>query len=227
MNDYDPESPIATALRRLYKNIRVRKTVKEEYKSFLITSSSRGEGKSTIASHLALTIAQRPKQSVLVVDADLRRPQLHKLFGLPNSSGLRDCLESDIDPMEAVRDTGLPNLKVITAGPPTDAASHLFESDTLQVFFEKAHFYFDIVLVDSPPVVAVSDTLFLCPLVDAVLFVLLVGDTPSGVVMRAKNILDDAGAEIAGVVANNALDVLPAYYGYRYYGYSNYGRSDD
>jgi len=227
MSDYNPESPIATALRRLYKSVRVQKSVREDYKSFLITSSSRGEGKSTIAAHLALTIAQFPKKSVLVVDADLRRPQLHRLLGLSNSSGLRDCLESEVDPMEAVKETALPNLKVITAGPPTDIASHLFEGDQLRVFFEKAHFYFDVVLVDSPPVIAVSDTLYLCPLVDTVLFVVLAGETPSGVVTRAKSILDDAGAEIAGVVVNNALEVLPAYYGHKYYGYHSYGRSED
>ena len=88
---YNAESPIATELRRLYSNLR-RQSKDNNYRSFLITSSRRGEGKSTITSYLAVTIAQFSNRRVLVVDADLRRPRIHSIFGLKNQSGLLECL---------------------------------------------------------------------------------------------------------------------------------------
>jgi len=218
---YEPESPIATELRRLYHNVRQRKESTHRTRSFMVTSSDRGEGKSTITSYFALTIAQFPKQKVLVVDADMRRPRQHKIFGLENDQGLKECLANGNDPIQTAKKTVLPNLDVLTAGGKTAAPSQLFEADVLAEFFDKIHFYYDIILVDSAPVLAVSDTLFLCPRVDAVLFVVLAGVTPRGVVNRAKKSLDESDANLAGVVVNNTLDVLPYFYGYKYYGYEN------
>ena len=105
---YDSESPVATELRRIYHNSK-RSSDGRHYKSFLITSSSRGEGKSTISSWLALTIGQFPTKKVAYIDADLRRPRAHKLFGLDNRLGLKDCLSDNIDPMEVIKKTPLPN----------------------------------------------------------------------------------------------------------------------
>jgi capsular exopolysaccharide synthesis family protein len=215
---YQSESPIATELRRLYHNI-MNRGEDNRTKSFLITSSERGEGKSTITSHLALTIAQFPKNKVLVVDADLRRPKMHDIFGVDNYVGLMECLDESRDPMSAVKDTRLSNLKIVTSGGHSESPAQLFESDALTEFFSKVKFYFDYVLVDSAPVLAVSDILFLCSKVDSILFVLMAGVTPRQVVQRAKNILMDAKADIAGVVINNASEVLPYYYDYKYYGY--------
>ena len=91
LQTYESESPIATELRRIYHNM---KSVENggRQKSFLVTSATRGEGKSTVCSYLALTIAQYPQRKVLVVDADMRRPRVHNIFGVPNSSGLMECL---------------------------------------------------------------------------------------------------------------------------------------
>jgi capsular exopolysaccharide synthesis family protein len=216
-SQYQVESPIATELRRLYNNIRG-VTTRSEYKSFLVTSATRGEGKSTITTCLAITIAQFPQKKVLVVDADLRRPKVHRLFGLGNSEGLSDCLSYAIDPMKTIQKTELENLDVVTSGSPTDVPSALFESEHLAEFLSKVQFYYDIVLVDSAPVLAVSDTLFLCTGVDAVLLVVIAGVTPKQVAMRAKDVLVDAKANIAGVVVNNVSEALPYYYDYKYYG---------
>ncbi len=215
---YQNESPIATELRRLYHNIASRRD-QAPSKSFLVTSSERGEGKSTIVSHLAMTIAQFPKNKVLVVDADLRRPRMHSLFNLGNSRGLIECLGELRDPMSVVQDTPLKNLKIVTSGGYNDAPAQLFESEALEEFFNKMRFYFDIVLVDCAPILAVSDTLFLCSKLDAVLFVVLAGRTPRQVVKRAHGILKDSQAKIEGVIVNNASEVLPFYYDYKYYGY--------
>jgi len=216
--EYASESPIATELRRIYHNMRGTGEGKK-YKSFLVTSSTQGEGKSTVISYLALTIAQYPKLKVLIVDADVRRPKIHKFFKADNTVGLKECLSDEADPMEIVQSTRIPNLDLITAGGQCDEPSRLFERDTLSGFFDKIGFYYDVVLVDSGPVLAVSDTLFLCSVVEAVLFVLLAGITPREVAGRAMEALKDSGANVLGVVVNNATDTLPYHYGYRYYKY--------
>jgi capsular exopolysaccharide synthesis family protein len=215
---YESESPIATELRRLYHN--ARKSVKDAApKSFLITSSNRGEGKSTIASNLAVTIAEFPKKKIVIIDADLRRPRIHQVFGLDCDDGLKECLESSIDPMKVVKSTELPNLQVITAGGRSQTPGKLFESEVLSEVLRKVSFYYDVILVDSAPVLAVSDTLFLCSEIDSVMLVVLAGVTPREVVIRARNVLLDSNAQIGGVVLNNASGVLPYYYDYKYYSY--------
>lgn len=219
---YDSESPIATELRRLYHNSKKREDGSEN-KSFLITSSNRGEGKSTIASWLAVTIAQFPKKKVLLVDADLRRPRVHRIFGVDNPTGLKECLSREADPMDVVKNTELPNLDLVTAGERTHSPGKLFESDLLKEVLNKFSFYYDTVIVDSAPVLAVSDTLFLCSEIETVMLVVLAGVTPKEVVIRTKNVLLDSRANVAGVVLNNATQVLPYYYDYSYYGYHKRG----
>ncbi|HEX6792033.1 MAG TPA: CpsD/CapB family tyrosine-protein kinase [Candidatus Krumholzibacteria bacterium] len=216
---YDSESPVATELRRIYHNAK-RSTDGRHYKSFLITSSSRGEGKSTISSWLALTIGQFPTKKVAYIDADLRRPRAHKLFGLDNRLGLKDCLSDNLDPMEVIKKTPLPNLGVVTAGDRVSEPGRLFESEHLREVLNKLEFYYDIVIVDSPPVLPVSDTLFLGSEVEATILVILAGVTPREVVQRTKNVLDDSRANLIGVVLNNATHVLPYFYDYKYYGYT-------
>lgn len=215
---YDGESPVATELRRLYHNAK-KNDEGRHYKSFLVTSSNRGEGKSTISSWLSMTIAQFPTKKVLHVDSDLRRPRVHTIFGLNNAVGLKDCLADDVDPMDVVKKTPLPNLQVITAGDRVAQPGKLFESDHLKEVLNKLEFYYDIVIVDSAPVLAVSDTLFLCSEIEAVMLVVLAGVTPREVVQRTKNVLDDSRANLIGAVVNNATQVLPYYYDYKYYGY--------
>lgn len=215
---FDQESPIATEMRRLYSNIR-RLGGKGDMRSFLITSANRGEGKSTVASHLALTIARFRRKKCLILDADLRRPKLHEVFDVPQEPGLVECLEGKLDPLNAAKNTRIPNLKVIPSGRKKTAPAHLFEGDVLSEIFNKIKFYNDIVIVDSAPVIPVSDPMLISSEVDGVILVLLAGMTPRDVALRAKNILLDANANILGVVVNNLSEVLPYYYDYRYYGY--------
>jgi capsular exopolysaccharide synthesis family protein len=214
---YEAESFIATQFRRLYYNIKLEDGGRK-VKSFLVTSSNRGEGKSTITALLGLTAAQFSKNKVLIVDADFRRPRVNKLFNLDTDVGMRDCLEKGLDPNRVAMNTSIPNLRVITAGTPTDQPSILFESEALSSFFNQVTFYHDIVIVDSAPVLAVSDTLFLCPEVELVLFVVLAGATPREVAKRAMQTLEDSKAKATGIVLNNALEVLPYYYDRKYYG---------
>ena len=215
---FDQESPIAKEMRRLYSNIRHGHS-KRDMRSFLVTSAHRGEGKSTVASHLALTVARFRGKKSLIVDADLRRPRLHEIFDVPKEPGLAECLEGNLDPLKAVKETPEENLKVIPAGKMLHSPAHLFEGEVLSEIFEKIKFYYDIVIVDSAPVIPVSDPMLISSEVDGVILVLLAGRTPRHVAMRAKNILADADANILGAVVNNLSEVLPYYYDYRYYGY--------
>jgi protein-tyrosine kinase len=216
-DQYDGESPVSTELRRLYHNAKRREDGGQN-RTFLITSSNRGEGKSTISSWFAMTVAQFPTKKVVIVDADLRRPRIHSIFGLNNTVGFKDCLSDNVDPLNVLKKTPLPNLHVITAGDRTQQPGKLFESEHLREVLNKLAFYFDIVIVDSPPVLAVSDTLFLCTEIESVLLVVLAGVTPRQVVTRARNVLLDSNARIGGVVLNNAAQALPYYYDYKYYG---------
>ncbi len=216
---FDQESPIATEMRRLYSNIRHVDGLSPK-RSFLVTSTDRGEGKSTVASHLALTVARFRGKKSLVVDADLRRPKLHEIFEVPKEPGLSECLKGEIDPLDAVKDTPIENLKVIPAGSWVRSPAHLFEGDIMTEIFEKIKFYYDIVIVDSAPVIPVSDPMLISSVIDGVILVLLAGRTPRNVSLRAKNILLDANANLLGVVVNNMSEVLPYYYDHRYYGYT-------
>jgi protein-tyrosine kinase len=218
-NVFDQESPIATEMRRLYSNIRHIEGAKTK-RSFLVTSSNRGEGKSTVASHLALTVARFRGKKSLIVDADLRRPRLHQIFDVPKEPGLYECLTGKVDPLEAVRDTEMENLKIIPAGKRAKYPAHLFEGEVMSEIFEKLKFYHDLVIVDSAPIIPGSDPMLISSVVDGVILVLLAGMTPKNVAMRAKNILLDANADLLGVVVNNLSEVLPYYYDYRYYGYT-------
>lgn len=213
---YESESPLATELRRLYHNARTPIDGKIP-KTFMITSSNRGEGKSTISANLAMTIAQFPKKKVLLIDADMRRPRIHEIYGIELGAGLRECLESSVDPMTVIRESELPNLHLLTAGSPSSSPGHLFESEALHEVMNKVSFYYDVVLVDSAPILAVSDTLFLCSVIDEVLMVVLAGATPREVVIRARNVLMDSNAKLSGIVLNNATQALPYYYDYKYY----------
>lgn len=219
-NMFDQESPIATEMRRLYSNIRNR-LEKKSMRSFLITSANRGEGKSTVASHLALTVARFKDKKSLIVDSDLRRPKIDKIFDLPKEPGLFECLQGNMDAMDVVKDTRIENLKVITSGRTESSPAHLFEKEAMTDIFEKIKFYYDIVIVDSAPVIPVSDPMLISSAVDGVILVTLAGKTPKNVALRARNILEDADANIIGVVVNNLSEVLPYYYDYNYYGYSS------
>ena len=222
---FNQESPMATEMRRLYSNIRHRQGQPDK-RSFLITSAYRGEGKSTIASHLALTVARFKGKKSLIVDADLRRPRLHDIFAVAREPGLLECLEGKIDPLAAIKDTAVENLKVIPAGAHTQSPAHLFEGDILSDIFKKIRFYYDIVIVDCAPVIPVSDPMLIASEVDGVILVLLAGKTPRNAALRACDILRNGNANMLGVVVNNLSEVLPYYYDYKYYGYREEGSGE-
>ncbi len=177
-----------------------------------------------MASFLAITISHYHDCKTLLLDSDMRRPVVHQLFNLEQQPGLAEALEGSKVLKECFRKTPLTNLQVLTSGEPHRSATDLLDSPRLTEVFEEMKFYFDLIVVDSAPVIPVSDVMVLLPEVEAALMVVKAGATPREVVKRAVELVENSGGKILGMVMNNLEGVLPYYYNYNYYGY-HYGYS--
>jgi capsular exopolysaccharide synthesis family protein len=215
---YSDESALAIEMRRLWGKLR-QKTRGSTAKSLMITSATLGEGKSTVSSFLALTIAKHKRTKTILIDADLRRPKIHKYFGLRREPGLVEVLSGEKDVLDCVQDTPCDTLKIMSAGRRDAAPSYLFDSHRLGEALNELKFYYDTVIVDCPPVIPVSDPVMVSPEVDGVIMVVMAGVTPRELVVRARDVLLDVDANILGLVVNNHAEVLPYYYDHKYYGY--------
>jgi capsular exopolysaccharide synthesis family protein len=207
---FSEESAMAIEMRRLYSRLR-QKVRGTSMKSFMITSASPSEGKSTVASYLAMTVARHRRTKTVLVDADLRKSSVHKYHGIPREPGLADCLSGDKNIMDCLYDSPIDSLKIMPAGRYESAPSYLFDSNRIGEVFAELKFYFDMIIVDSPPVIPVSDPVLMVPEVDGVLLAVMAGVTPRELVIRARNVLQDVDANIMGVVVNNHAEVLPYY----------------
>ena len=223
---FSEESAMAIEMRRLYSRMR-QKVRGTSMKTFMVTSANMAEGKSTVASYLSMTMARHRRTKTVLVDADLRKSTVHKYHGVPREPGLSDCLAGDRNIMDCLYDTPIDSLKVMPAGRYEAAPSYLFDSNRIGEVFSELKFYFDMIVVDSPPVVPVSDPVLMVPEIDGVLLVVMAGVTPRELVVRARNVLQDVEANIMGVVVNNHAEVLPYYYGAKYYGYREAGSAMD
>ncbi|PDW03913.1 CpsD/CapB family tyrosine-protein kinase [Candidatus Viridilinea mediisalina] len=198
----DPGSPAAEAYRTLRTNI-LFSSLDRPLRTLLVTSTAPNEGKSTTLANLAVTMAQA-EQRVLVVDCDLRRPSLHTLFGLPNEQGLTSAILAQNDDLPPAQATVVPGLKVLTSGPLPPRPADLLGSRRMAAMIERMSANADIVLFDTPPVVAVTDAAALAPRVDGVLLVLHAGHTRRDRAREARQLLEKVKANIVGVVLNGA-----------------------
>jgi capsular exopolysaccharide synthesis family protein len=185
-------------------------------RTILFTSSSPGEGKTTTAVNMALSLAQTGAR-VIVVDGDLRKPGLHKMFGMKNQPGLSTYLTRAIDLPTVVDHNRFENLSVIPSGPIPPNPSELLSSSKMREAVKLLSQQYDFVVIDSPPI-STPDALILSTLVDGVIMVIRCGQTPRDLVHRAKQSLDDVNAKIFGVVLNR-VDVNQDGYYYYYYRY--------
>jgi len=215
---FQDESPAGTEFRRIHVRLQ-REAGDTALRTIQVTSARRGEGKSTVTAHLALTVARHVQGRVLLVDCDLRKPRVHELYGLPQARGMTDFMRGILPLKAVIKDTPQPNLKAITSGRVISGPSKLFLTDVIQQSFARLTAEFDLIFVDSPPLLPVSDPLLLAPEMDGVLLTVLAGKTPRQVVRRAKDLLATVEANVVGVVVNNASEALPYYYDYKYYGY--------
>lgn len=223
---YDDETPESLEFQRLYSKLRHLK-VDSRLQHLIVTSSMMGEGKSTTAALLAITIAKFQPANTLLVDFDLRNPKIHQLFELEQKAGVAEIIEGKLSAKACFKSTPVPNLSVLTSGELTIPYIEAFRSNVLKNFFDEIKFFYDIIIVDTAPVIPVSDALILSVETQGVLFVVKAGKTPRDVAKRARDLMTDAGVNILGVVVNNAEDVLPYYYSHRYYGYGYYGKKAD
>ncbi len=220
---YESESPVATEFRRVYSNLR-NYLPGQEIKSVLITSPALGEGKSTLASLLSIEIAHRHNKKVILIDCDLRRPNLHRLFNLRQERGLSELLQGKVNFQECLQSTPLENLKVMSSGQETSSPAELIDTPYLVEVIAEAKLYSNLVIADCAPVIPVSDPLIIGSLMDGAILVLKAGFTQLEVGKRAVEILRNGQVRLLGVIMNNMDEVLPYYYSYKYYGYE-YGYS--
>lgn len=211
---YDPKSPISEQYRNIRTNI-LYSSIDEEVRSILVTSSGPGEGKSTTAANLAIVFAQQGK-TVLLVDADLRKPTVHYTFNLNNTAGLTSILTNQMELMEAIHQYDEKNLYILPSGPVPPNPSELLGSRAMNHFLDKALEEFDIVLFDTPPVLAVTDAQVLANLCHGSILVVSSGKTDKEAVVKTKEQLASSTGKILGVVLNNKkADKKGDYY---YYG---------
>ena len=208
----DPRSPAAEAYRTLRTN-RQFSSLDKPLHTLLATSSAPDEGKSTTLANLAVTIAQS-EQRVILVDCDLRRPTLHALFELPNEAGLTSMILSPEDAPIPLQETGVPGLSLLTSGPLPPRPADILGSRRMEAVIARLRAEADIVLFDTPPVVAVTDAAVLATRVDGVLLVFQAGKTSRDRARQARQILEKVKANIVGVVLNNAeVEKEYGYYG--------------
>lgn len=178
-------------------------------KTILVTSTQPEEGKTTVATNLAMTLTLA-KKKVLILDADLRRPTIHQIFRLENTRGLADILTENRDIQEAVQLVKLANrtsadeqtLSVVTSGKFPCDSFKMIEPPEFEKAIERCKSQYDMVLLDSSPVLSVSDPLLLAPIVDGVILVLNTGVVTEHDAKRAKERLEQAGGRVLGIVMN-------------------------
>ena len=215
--NYDTDSAEAIEFRRIFSKI---KSLSNSHliQNVMITSSINGEGKTTISTFLAITCSRYSNGKTLLIDCDLRRPKIHKMLNVKREIGLAAVLRDEIDPLHAVKDTGMNNLKVITSGRTNGDPSTLLNLNKIKDVFTQLQWIFHTIIIDTPPIIPVNDTLILNAVADTTLMVIKAGKTQKEVVKRAVELIQDAGAKNMGLLVNNLNNVLPYYYSYKYYG---------
>ncbi len=216
-----PRSNVAEALRSVRTNLLF--SGHGPLNRLLITSALPQEGKSFLTSNLSVLIAATGSK-LLIIDADLRRPNLHKLFELENTQGLSTVLAGIHSFEECVTETHVPNLHVMLAGPTPPNPAELLGSERMTELLDSISGY-DMILIDSPPVNVVADPLMLSSLVDGVLVIIEANATSRSLVARTRDLLMEVNANVLGAVVNK-LNVRRAGYGYYYYDYGYYGDRD-
>jgi capsular exopolysaccharide synthesis family protein len=180
----------------------------------LITSPGLMDGKSTTCANLAVVLAQAGKET-LVIDGDLHRPSLHKIFGVPNVNGMVNVLSGEHDLSEMCTEP-FPGLKILPAGPIPPNPAELLISGRLAPLIGQARQLFDYVLIDSPPTEMVSDPMIIATQADAVMLVLNSEETSKASMHRAVRELEAVGANVVGTVINKAPKTETRRYGYSY-----------
>jgi succinoglycan biosynthesis transport protein ExoP len=211
MSIFNSNSPEEEAFRHLRTNL-LAFNHDQPLQTLLITSAEPGEGKSTVVANLACSLAKSGRK-VIVVDGDMRLPTLHKIFDLSNQVGLSSVLKQEVPINEAVQDTNVPGVQVLTSGPSASNPAELLGSSPMTALMEQLVQQFDMVLLDSPALLAVTDAAVLAPTVDGVVLVVSCAQTREETVAAACQQLVSVKARLVGVVVNRA-EQAGSYYFY-------------
>lgn len=215
----NPKSIISEAYRTLRTNIQF-SSVDKNIKSISITSFNAEEGKTTTISNLAIMMAKAGKK-VLLIDADLRRSKIHEYFEMNNISGLTNALILDKPLKGVIRKSGVKGLDILTSGPKPPNPSEILGSDSMKMLISQAKEEYDRILLDSPPIGAVTDPAILAAIVDGTILVVNYGKTNIEEAKRSKLLLENVNANILGVVLNKIPKNSKGYYNNNYY-YQDY-----
>lgn len=213
--DRKPKSVAAEAYRSLRTNIQY-SSFDKKYKTLVVTSANPGEGKTTISGNLALILAQG-ESKVLLVDCDMRRPSMHKKFKVTNIYGISDLLIGK-QTLEKVTNKINENLFVITSGIVPPNPSEMLESKTMTAFLEEMKNYYDYIILDTPPLQAVTDAQILSTKADGSLIVVRAGATKKDTVIDAISMIRKVNGHIIGTLLNAVENKKDKYY---YYGDDN------
>ncbi|WP_192986691.1 CpsD/CapB family tyrosine-protein kinase [Carnobacterium mobile] len=208
-----PSSVIAEQFRTIRTNIQF-SMVDQDLKTIVVTSAGPGAGKSTISANLAVMFASQGKK-VLLVDADMRKPTVHKTFRLPNHDGLTTLLtEKDIQISDIAHRVPTEGLFIITSGVIPPNPSELLASKRMDRLMNELEQIFDLIIFDMPPVIAVTDAQVMASKVDGTIFVIPKGLTNKDMVLKSKDLLEKVHANVIGAIFNRVEITGDNYYYY-------------
>ncbi|ANY67330.1 capsular biosynthesis protein [Paenibacillus sp. BIHB 4019] len=200
ITETNPKSPISEAYRILRTNIDF-SNLEEEIRTLMVTSTKMNEGKSTTSANIAVTYAQSNKR-VLLIDADMRKPTQHQLFRVSNQIGLTSVLSNQKEWENAIQATSVSGLSILPAGPVPPNPSEMLASKRMDQLLEKMKEHYDIIIVDTPPIMVVTDAQIVASKSDGVVLVIDSGTVKKEVAIKAKASLEHVKARILGVVLN-------------------------
>ncbi|MHB8878786.1 MAG: polysaccharide biosynthesis tyrosine autokinase, partial [Myxococcaceae bacterium] len=216
-----PKSSVAECCRAIRTNL-LFMTPDKPFKTLVVTSAGPQEGKSSSVINLGIAMAQSGNR-VLLLDTDMRRPRLHKAFGVPNDFGISSLILNQGSLDTAVKSTEVPGLFVLPCGPIPPNPAELLHTQVFAELLEKLTQKFDRVILDSPPIGAVADAVVLGTQADGVLLVVKAGHTSRDMAKRAVRSIQDVNAKLLGAILNNINLDDPKYGDYYYYAYRQYG----
>ncbi|PGZ76398.1 CpsD/CapB family tyrosine-protein kinase [Bacillus sp. AFS029637] len=197
----EPKSRITEQYRNIRTNIEFT-SVDNNIRSIMVTSANPGDGKTMTVSNLAVVFGQQGKK-VLVIGADLRKPSIQDLFAVHNSNGLTNVLSGQANIMQCIQKTDIENVYVMASGPIPPNPAELLGNRVMDEVLLEAYNMFDIVLIDTPPVLAVTDAQILADKCDGIILVVRSEKTEKDKIVKTKQLLDKASGKILGVVLND------------------------
>ena len=218
---YDSRSPVSEAYRAIRTNLQFAGAGKQ-LKTLVFTSVIPGEGKSTTVANLAIAMGQDDKH-ILLVDCDMRKPVVHRRFGLLNR-GLSNCFAEDWPLKEVIQADVFPNLDIVTSGPIPPNPAELLGSKKMKDLLQEAAETYDYVFLDMPPVLAVTDAALMSSRVDGTVIILGSGDIGPDEGKQAKELLEKVHANILGVILNKVPQHHKSGYYYYYYYDENHNK---